>query len=141
MEHPDLLFGQCTILVGIGIIEHLLDRRHTTIPRPAGIHTLPTGRRLHRSTKPVHASLRPHAPTDSGGVLQRGTSLPLADLPGPVTHLLELSGLLFRQYLFDRCQRPRPGFVNDVADLLHLVIGQTQPACKLPVESELPQPL
>jgi len=56
-------------------------------------------------------------------VLVRGPSPSRTDRSDIPADLVELLDLLFRQDLFDRIDRPRPGFRDDVLDLLDLVVG------------------
>lgn len=59
--------------------------------------------------------------------LQCRTSGPAAGLRRSAAHLLELAGLLLRQNPLDRRQSFGAGLVEDSANLLNLVVGQTQP--------------
>lgn len=71
-------------------------------------------------------------------VLHRRTSATLSELSGPAAHQFQLFRLLFCQHFLDRGHRPRAGFGHDVADLLDLILAQTEPARQRGSKSQLP---
>jgi len=164
VEGLDFFLGQCTILIGVGFVKHLLKRGSSTVPQSPCTRSGATGRRLSRCSwlLPTHlelwigtpslpaskwlsgatsstwlhliaetlAPLRTTAHGAAEPVARPGPSHFLAELAGPSLYLLKLPDLLIRQHLLDRGQSLGSGLFYDRADLLYLVVGQTQPACK-----------